>query len=97
MRRVLREVDVSQTVANWLVTAAGIYAGLGALVAVAFVSKGVGRLDESAREGTWGFRVLIFPGVAAFWPHLLKRWIAGPHAPPAEKNPHRARAGKAAP
>lgn len=85
-----------QTVATWLVMAAGIYAGLGALFAAAFVTRGAGRLDESARRGTWGFRVLIFPGAAALWPLLLKRWIGGRSEPPVEKNPHRARAGKAA-
>lgn len=86
---------MSQTVANWLVTAAGVYAGLGVLFAAAFVVRGVGRVDESARQGTWGFRVLIFPGAAALWPLLLTRWIGGRRAPPVERNPHRQRAVRA--
>lgn len=86
---------MSLTLANWLVGLTGIYAGLGTFFAIAFCLKGAGRVDEAAREGTWGFRVLIFPGAAALWPLLLKRWIAGGPLP-VERNPHRARAGKAA-
>ena len=87
---------MSQTVATWLVTLLGLYAALGVLFAVPFVIKGAGRVDESARDGTWGFRVLIFPGVVAFWPLLAKRWAAGLTEPPAERNPHRDRAREAA-
>jgi len=53
-----------------------IYVALGVLFAVAFVTAGVGRIDPVARDGTWGFRVLVFPGAAALWPLLLARWLA---------------------
>ena len=88
---------MSQTVATWLVTLLGVYAGLGVAFAIPFVVRGAGRVDESARDGTLGFRVLIFPGVVAFWPLLAKRWASGRDNPPAERNPHRDRAREEAP
>lgn len=88
---------MSPTLATWLLTLAGIYAAFGVVFAVPFVLRGVGRVDEAARGGTWGFRVLILPGVVALWPWLAKRWLEGTGEPPAERNPHRDRAREAAP
>ena len=51
------------------------YTLVGVLFAVPFVVKGAGRLDPDAARGTWGFRVLIFPGTVALWPWLLLRWM----------------------
>ncbi len=75
--------------ANWLVILLGVYAALGLIFALAFVTRGVGRVDPAAREGTWGFRLLILPGTVALWPLLARRWLAGVTAPPEERNPHR--------
>ena len=75
--------------ATWLVNLLAIYAALGIVFAIAFVWKGVGEVDPAARQGTLGFRALIFPGVVALWPLLARRWLAGSGAPPEEKNPHR--------
>ncbi len=74
--------------ATVLVTAVGIYVGLGLLFAIPFVIFGAQRVDPAARGGTRGFRLLILPGVAALWPVLLRRWIRGA-APPEERNDHR--------
>ena len=65
------------------------YATLGLLFAVPFVWIGVQRLDSEAQGSGIGFRLLILPGVAAFWPMFLSRWRRGILEPPAEKNPHR--------
>ena len=65
------------------------YAGLGLVFAMAFVSFGVQRLDSEAQGSGIGFRLLILPGVAVFWPVFLNRWIRGLVEPPVEKNPHR--------
>jgi hypothetical protein len=51
------------------------YAALGALFAIAFLIRGVSRVDPHAEGSGIGFRLIIFPGVAAFWPFLLSRWI----------------------
>ncbi len=66
-----------------------VYAALGFLFAIAFVSFGVQRIDPEAHETKLGFRLLIIPGVTAFWPLMLKRWLSGAVEPPLERNPHR--------
>lgn len=81
-----------EALASWLVTLLGVYSALGVVFAVAFVTRGVGRVDPAARQGTWGFRLLIVPGTVALWPLLARRWLGGVKAPPTEKNPHRSAA-----
>lgn len=70
----------------------GAYLGVGLLVAVPFVLFGAGRVDPAAAGGTWGFRLLIIPGVAIFWPLLIRRWMKG-LGPPEERSAHRVRKG----
>ena len=78
--------------AQWLAIALASYAAIGLVFALVFVTLGVQRLDPAARTGTIGFRILILPGAAAFWPLLLQRWVSGVKAPPGETNAHRRRA-----
>ena len=66
-----------------------LYALLGVVFALAFVSVGVKRIDAQAAGTGAAFRILIFPGSVAFWPLLLRRWMAGKSEPPEERNPHR--------
>jgi hypothetical protein len=78
------------TIANWLWGIAGVYAGLGVVFAVPFVLGWVGRLDASARTGSWGFRLIILPGAVALWPVLAgKTWRAwqGRYVPPRAEQP----------
>jgi len=64
----------------WLV---GGYLAVGCAFAVPFVLRWCGRLDPSAAHGNWGFRLVIFPGVAALWPILLRRLLKqGSPVPP---------------
>lgn len=65
------------------------YAGLGLAFAVPFVWFGVQRLDSEAQGSGIGFRLLILPGVVAFWPMFLHRWRRGIVEPPVETNLHR--------
>ena len=65
-----------------LLIVASIYALFGILFGVAFVLRGVARIDQAAQGSPWGFRLLVLPGVAALWPLLLRDWLA---APPARK------------
>ncbi len=85
------QLPMSETIAGWLVMALGVYAGLGLLFGVAFVTRGVARIDPQAVGGSWGFRLVILPGVVALWPILARRW-AGGQPPPEERNAHRDRA-----
>ena len=78
-----------ETFAKAIVYALAVYASLGLVFAVPFVSLGVQRLDSEAQESGIGFRLLILPGVAAFWPMFLYSYSRAIAEPPVEKNPHR--------
>jgi len=50
------------------------YGAIGAVVAVAFLLWGFGRVDE-ASHGAWLVRPLLIPGLVHLWPLVLARWI----------------------
>ncbi len=75
--------------ATLLLILLGVYAGLGCIFALAFVTAGVQKVDATAHGASVAFRLLIFPGVVAFWPVLARRWITGVSEPPLEQEPHR--------
>ena len=79
------------SIATILVWMALGYAAVGCVFAVAFVVAGVHRIDPAAHGAGIGFRLLILPGAAAFWPLLALRWLRGA-PPPEEHNAHRAAA-----
>jgi hypothetical protein len=78
-----------EIVAKAIVYGLEVYAGLGLVFALVFVWMGVHRLDAEAVGSGVAFRLLILPGVAAFWPMLLYRWTQNITEPPVEHNPHR--------
>ena len=63
--------------AQLFVNLLGAYAAFGALFGVLFLWVWVARLDRAAAHASWGFRVLIFPGVVLFWPLFLARLLRG--------------------
>jgi hypothetical protein len=75
--------------AKAIVYTMAIYASVGLLFAMPFVWFGVERVDSEAQGSGVGFRLLILPGVAAFWPMFFYRWTRGIVEPPVETNPHR--------
>ncbi len=81
-----------EDLARIVVWIAGTYLTLGLLFAVPFVLRGVQRIDPVAREGTWGFRAIIVPGVTLCWPLLARRWAVGAVHAPTEHTAHRRRA-----
>lgn len=78
-----------EVVAKAFVYALEVYAGLGFVFALLFVWVGVQSLDSEAQNSGVGFRLLIIPGVAAFWPMLLRRWLRPISEAPVEHSPHR--------
>ena len=76
-------------IVSWIVRAAVVYAVAGIVFAAAFCARGAAAIDPAARGATWGFRAAIFPGVAAFWPFLLHRWLSGARTPPEERTAHK--------
>ncbi len=79
--------------AEIIVYAAFVYLAIGFLFAVWFAASGVTKLDDSAKDTSLGFRLLIFFGALAFW-ILLARRVAKGEKRPAEKNAHRLEAEK---
>jgi hypothetical protein len=63
------------------------YAVVGLVFAVAFLPSGLPRLDPGVAGASWMLRLLLLPGIAAFWPLFGWRWITGRH--PIERNAHR--------
>ncbi len=78
-------------------TILGIYLAVGLVFGIAFASRGVTSVDPAACGAGWGFRLLIVPGSAVFWPMLALRWKSGRARPPGESNSHRRRARSHAP
>jgi membrane protein implicated in regulation of membrane protease activity len=75
--------------AVFLLSLLGVYLLLGVAFAIPFVAIGVKRIDPHAASATWGFRLLIVPGIVVLWPLLLRRWMRGAHEPPEEQSAHR--------
>jgi len=75
-------------VVHWIEILLGAYLLAGLAFAPPFVIRGVGRIDPAARGASWGFRLIVVPGVVALWPLLARRWLAGA-PPPHERNAHR--------
>ena len=76
----------------------GLYALLGLVTAVAFVSVGVTQVLPYSM--TIGARILVLPGAAALWPYVLVRWLTSrrPEARPHETGaPNRAPVALAGP
>lgn len=66
------------TVAEVIVTGGAVYALVGLLFGVWFVTIGVTRFDPAARGTSPLFRLLILPGCVALWPLLaVKRLTRG--------------------
>jgi ABC-type amino acid transport system permease subunit len=59
---------MSETFFNYALGIAAVYALCGMVYAVVFQIQGMGKMDPAAEKGTWGFRVLVMPGLVALWP-----------------------------
>jgi hypothetical protein len=58
-----------------LLYALGLYALLGIVTAVAFVTFGVTQVLPYSYSMSIGARILVLPGAAALWPYVLMRWL----------------------
>lgn len=76
------------TILQFLLITLGIYMALGLVFGVVFAFLGAKSIDPSAANGTLGFKLLILPGCAVFWPYLLMRWVKK-SPPPEEYSAHR--------
>jgi hypothetical protein len=66
---------MSVAAATVLLLGVGLWLAIGLCVAVAFVVRGVARVDPLAHGSGWGFRLAILPGSVALWPFVLGWWL----------------------
>ena len=57
----------------FLLDTLGLYAAIGVVTALAFVTVGVTRVQPASVS--LGARILILPGAVALWPYVLMRWL----------------------
>ena len=82
---------MSLGIAQFIVAFFELYALAGVVLAALFLPRAVARMDHRVAGAPWTLRLVLLPGVAALWPLIAWRWIAGASAP-IERNPHRAKA-----
>lgn len=61
--------------ASSIIGIAGLYVAIGLFVGVAFVLRGVDRVDSTAVDSPLVFRAAILPGCVGLWPVVLWMWI----------------------
>jgi hypothetical protein len=61
--------------------AVGIYALVGVVTALAFVTIGITKVLPRPVPVAIGARILLLPAAAALWPYLLFRWCYGGRMP----------------
>lgn len=66
----------AETFAAIIGTALLIYVCCGIVFMVVFLLKGISKVDETTHGSTWGFKIIIIPGVIALWPVLLQKWVS---------------------
>ena len=54
--------------------ALAVYAAVGVVTALAFVSMGLAQVVHPPMPATVGARILLLPGAFALWPYILIRW-----------------------
>ncbi len=66
---------MSESTAEVIVLALGLYALIGALVGLVYVFGGAGRIDPAAKGKGLPVRVrlLVLPGIAGLWPLMLAK------------------------
>lgn len=75
-------------VVEWLINVVRAYVFAGLIFSVVFVLFGVQRVDPDAKGWNIGFRIIIIPGLCAFWPLFATRLLRGKQRP-TERTAHR--------
>ena len=52
-----------------------VYLIIGFVFSIIFLAKGIQVTDELAKESSWGFKLIILPGLIILWPVSLYKWI----------------------
>jgi hypothetical protein len=67
-------------IAMILLYALALYALVGIVTAVAFVTIGITQVLPHSASVSAGARLLILPGAAVLWPYVLTRWLRSRNA-----------------
>jgi uncharacterized membrane protein YhaH (DUF805 family) len=67
--------------AHAVLAALAVYLAAGAAFGLVFIVFGIARIDHGARGAPWTFRLLVLPGVIAFWPWMALLWRRAGSAP----------------
>lgn len=65
-----------------------LWLAIGLLFGIAFVVRGINRVDSASASSKWGLRLILIPGCLVFWPRLLQLWVRGVQLP-TEQSSHR--------
>ena len=71
----LKNLKTMESIISILLAIFGIYLLLGVLFAIAFLVKGIAKVDPATKGSGFFFKLLIFPGIVFFWLFLLSKWI----------------------
>ncbi|MFT3678909.1 MAG: hypothetical protein QM791_01475 [Ferruginibacter sp.] len=52
-----------------------IYLSGGIAFVLPFLLRGMRKIDETTHGATWGFKLIVIPGIIVLWPLLLKKWL----------------------
>jgi hypothetical protein len=63
------------TIATTVLAIFAAYIGLGFLFALAFIARGIARIDAAALGAPIVFRLIVLPGCMALWPILTLKWV----------------------
>jgi len=47
----------------------------GAIFSLFFLWKGLEKVDHNTKDSSIWFKLLIFPGLCAFWPLFIFKWL----------------------
>lgn len=72
--------ETDMTTTNIALTILAIYILIGLPIGIAFIARGVTRVDPVATGSSLRFRLLILPGTVALWPIMLRKWLGATRA-----------------
>lgn len=64
------------TVALFILSVLGGYLAVGVVFGLAFVTRGIARVDSVAHGASFAVRALLLPGSVLLWPILIRMWIS---------------------
>lgn len=64
-----------ESIISILLALVAVYLLLGLLFSIFFLWKGLAKVDPATKGSGLFFKLLIFPGMCAFWVFFLLKWL----------------------